>query len=153
MNATRLSKPTEPDLPRMLRDHVDPRYRNFAGRGWWPILKGMHERLLLIDSNYRLSQVKEKWGVLRIYPDDEHYAERPHLLDQIEAVIADAVRESALTCERCGEPGRLRNDEEWLSQRHYLCDRCVPVELEEWRKGVQAFVAESIGGEATQASS
>jgi hypothetical protein len=137
----------ELELPPALHDRVDSRYRNFAGRGWWLILERMHERLLAIDPEYRLCQVKEKLGLLRIYPDDERYAERPHLLDQIQTVIEGAVRESAVTCERCGEPGRLRNDEEWLSQRHYLlslCDHCAPVELEEWREGVLAWVANEL---------
>jgi hypothetical protein len=148
---------SEPDLPPALREPVDHRYRNFAGRGWWPLLEEMHERLLTIDPPYRLCQVKEKWGVLRVYVEDKHYVDRPDVLDQIKAVVGEAVGESAVTCERCGEPGRLRNDEEWLSQRHYLltlCDRCVPIELVEWREGVQAFIAEFIEGEgATQASS
>lgn len=123
------------ELPETLAAHVDPAYRSFAGRGWRPILERLHDRLLAIDPNYRLDQVKEKIGILRIYAATEDYAERPQVLDRIEAAIADAVRESAVTCERCGRPGRLRSDTEWRRLRRYLltlCDRCVAVELAEY---------------------
>jgi hypothetical protein len=83
-----MGNPTEPDLPAVLRDRVDHRYRNFAGRGWWPLLERMHEQLLMIDPGYKWAQVNEKLGMLRVYPDDEHYAGRPHVLDQIKAFVA-----------------------------------------------------------------
>jgi hypothetical protein len=122
------------ELPEALAAHVDPAYRSFARGGWRPILERLHDRLLAIDPDYRLHQVKEKLGVLRIYAVADAYPARPHVLDQIEAAIAEAVRESALTCERCGQPGRLRSDPEWRRLRRYvltLCDECVTVELAE----------------------
>lgn len=87
------------DLPEGLAAHVDPAYRSLAGPGWRPILERLHDRLLAIDPNYRLHQVKEKMGILRIYAAEE--------VPAIEAAIATAMRESAVTCERCGQPGRL----------------------------------------------
>jgi hypothetical protein len=123
------------ELPQGLNAHVDPAYRSFAGPGWRPILERLHDRLLAVDPRYRLHQVKEKMGILRIYAADEAYAERPEIREQIEAAIAGAVRELATTCERCGRPGRLRGDTEWRRLRQYLltlCDRCVPVELAEY---------------------
>lgn len=122
------------DLPEALAAHVDPVYRSFAGRGWRPILERLHDRLLAIDPDYRLHQVKEKRGILRIYAADEDYAET-QILAQIEAAIAGAVRESAVTCERCGQPGRLPERLEWRRLRRYLltlCDRCVAVELADY---------------------
>lgn len=122
------------DLPEALAAHVDPAYRSFAGQGWRSILERLHDRLLAIDPDYRLHQVKEKMGILRIYAAHEDYAE-PEILAQIEAAIADAVRESAVTCERCGQPGRLPERLEWRRLRRYLltlCDRCAAVELAEY---------------------
>ncbi|MEX2211226.1 MAG: hypothetical protein WD689_05625 [Gaiellaceae bacterium] len=133
-------------LPEPLAAHVDPGYRSFAGPGWHPILARLHDRLAAIDPDYRLDQVKEKFGVLRVYPADEEYAARRRVLDAIEAAIADAVRESAATCERCGQPGRLRSEPEWRGLRHRvltLCDRCVAVELADYGvpgDAVTAFV-------------
>jgi hypothetical protein len=123
------------ELPEALGAHVDPAYRSFAGPGWRTILERLHDRLVAIDPSYRLHQVKEKLGILRIYAEQEAHAEAPQIREQIEAAIARAVRESATTCERCGRPGRLRGDTEWRRLRHYLltlCDRCVPVELAEY---------------------
>ena len=123
------------ELPEGLEAHVDPAYRSFAGPGWRPILEQLHDRLLAVDPNYRLHQVKEKLGILRIYAAEEAYAARPVVGAQIEAAIAQAVSESAATCERCGRPGRLRSDLEWRRLRHYLltlCDRCIAVELAEY---------------------
>jgi hypothetical protein len=58
------------ELPRAIAAHVDPAYRNFAGPGWRSILENLHDRLVVIDPNYRLDQVNEKMGVLRIYATD-----------------------------------------------------------------------------------
>lgn len=59
------------DLPEALAAHVDPAYRSFAGQGWRSILERLHDRLLAIDPDYRLHQVKEKMGILRIYAAHE----------------------------------------------------------------------------------
>lgn len=67
-------------------------------------------------------------GIRRVYATEENA--------DIEAAVATAVRESAVTCERCGRPGRLRSDPEWRRRRHYLltlCDPCAIVELAEYK--------------------
>jgi hypothetical protein len=130
------------ELPEALAAHVDPAYRSFTGPGWRPILERLHDRLLAIDPRYRLHQVKEKLGILRVYAAVEPYAERPEIRKRIEAAIARAVGESAITCERCGQPGRLRSDLEWRRVRRYLltlCDRCVAVELAEYGVPAEAI--------------
>lgn len=77
--------------------------------GWDQIVRA------LVDSAgaVTLLQVKEKFGVLRVYaePDDPGFRER----------VAAAEQLSARTCERCGEPGSMRTTAEgWMKT---LCDR------------------------------
>lgn len=47
----------------------------------------------------RASQVKEKFGTLRFYMTGS--------TDEMEAIITEAERRSAVTCEECGKPGKL----------------------------------------------
>lgn len=60
----------------------------------------------------KASQVKEKFGVLRFYMTGYN--------DEIEQAIEQAKELSATTCEKCGNPGQLR-DTGWLFT---LCDEC-----------------------------
>lgn len=120
---------TLPDLPECLICRVDWRYRNFAGVGWWPLLEEMHQRLLAVDPGYRLDQVKEKFGLLRVYPNDERYRDKPELETRLEAVINEFVARSGRVCEKCGRPGRLRNRPEEQRRLRWiftLCDDCSP---------------------------
>jgi hypothetical protein len=70
---------------------------------------------------YWITQVKEKWGGLRIYlgypmldPDNHGLSRR------CEAILADIEARSRLTCEHCGQPG-VRRETGWIKT---LCDAC-----------------------------
>lgn len=87
------------------------------GDGWHGIIRSACRAISFRQANagrsdFRFSQVKEKWGVLRIYYSggDEFCA----------GVISMAEAMSAVTCERCGSPGKT-NDSGWLST---LCEGC-----------------------------
>jgi len=84
-----------------------------CGAGWYPILVRLEERLGVIDPDYRVLQIKEKFGTLRLY-----LAGRSDELGK--AAVAEA--ESARTCELCGSPGHLRTRESWLRT---VCDDCA----------------------------
>jgi hypothetical protein len=62
---------------------------------WWP----------------RASQVKEKYGTLRFYMTSG--------TDEMYAITDKAERQSSVTCEFCGKPGKLRG-------RGWLYTRCAP---------------------------
>ena len=83
--------------------------------GWYPILARLEERLRTIDPDYRVLQIKEKFGTLRFYWTGRNY-------DAGETVVADAEKESARTCEVCGSPGCLRTRGGWLRT---LCADCA----------------------------
>lgn len=69
----------------------------------------------------RATQVKEKYATLRLYMN--MYS------DEIDEIIHEAERKSAITCECCGEPGELR-DNGWY---HTLCDDCNKINEETGR--------------------
>lgn len=84
-----------------------------VGAGWLPLVTELNERLTALYSDYRIAQVKEKFGGLRYYVDgvgDEGYK----LIDEAEA-------KSYELCENCGDPGILRKGG-WLKT---YCDGCA----------------------------
>jgi len=73
--------------------------------------------------DYRVVQIKEKFGTLRLYMDGS-------LHEDIQAIIRTAENKSSQTCERCGAPG-TRRGKGWIVTQ---CDNCEE-ELAEARKG------------------
>lgn len=88
--------------------------------GWFPIIRDLSLKLEAIiaampeeeRTQYRAMQVKEKFGTLRFYMTTE--------TDEMQALIDEAEEASAVTCECCGQPGKLRT-QGWLFT---LCDKC-----------------------------
>ncbi|MCB9441150.1 MAG: hypothetical protein H6523_12990 [Mycolicibacterium sp.] len=100
-----------------------------CGPGWYSLLADLDAALARLDPAYTLRQVKEKFGGLRFYlgaisSDD----------DAVYALIREAEGLSELTCELCGEPGRLRGELGWVRT---LCDghyaETVEAKAQEWR--------------------
>lgn len=88
------------------------------GDGWFNILYNLLEKieptaLNLIEPKFKILQIKEKFGYLRVYT--EHGAN-----ETIRAAIIQAENESGKTCELCGEAGTLYHTN-WLKVR---CEKC-----------------------------
>lgn len=83
-----------------------------CGEGWYPIVSQLHEKLKLIDPDYQVFQIKEKFGTLRYYSSLDGNGEVRKLVRQAELASAE-------TCEVCGAPGVLR-ERAWLKT---LCDQ------------------------------
>jgi len=92
-----------------------------CGDGWEPLIRDLSAKLeaaiaaLPVDqqADYKASQVKEKFGTLRFYltcGTDE-------MFDLVEA----AESASAITCEGCGQPGKVRGGG-WIVTK---CDACA----------------------------
>lgn len=75
--------------------------------GWYPIVVGVDQRLSAIDPEYVVHQIKEKFGTLRYYCAPSADEPGPAVLEVFGAIIGEAERASAITCERCSEPGVL----------------------------------------------
>ena len=83
-----------------------PTYTNFVGPGWNDILSNLHTKLVEQNPDYRITQVKEKFGTLRYYTNNVNEEGNLH--------IANAENLSAETCEQCGRAGKLRGSRRWL---------------------------------------
>lgn len=84
-----------------------------AGCGWFPLIEDTLEQIansLLPEEveAFQISDIKEKYGTLRIYVDNAP--------DAVEALIEIAERRSVLTCDRCGDYGRV-GGRGWLACR------------------------------------
>lgn len=85
--------------------------------GWRDLLDRMCVRIrptIQADGGaFKFSQIKEKYGTLRVYWDGRL---SPDADAHVEEAIALAEARSAATCEVCGEEGRLREGA-WLTTR------------------------------------
>lgn len=83
-----------------------------CGDGWFLILDQMCTELQTLNQELQFTQVKEKFGTLRVYLNN--YS------DEAEHIISKACDASEITCEACGDPGSINNGG-WLSVR---CSPC-----------------------------
>ena len=86
--------------------------------GWKKIIERTHEKLVYIDPNYTILQIKEKFGGLRYY----FISTLPYdsiTYDIMHYVVNEAEAHCARTCELCGAEGTLRHNSGWYKT---LCD-------------------------------
>ena len=81
-----------------------------CGDGWEPLIRRLSEKLE--PMGVVATQVKQKFGGLRFYLES--------WTDEAEKAISEAEKESEVTCEKCGKPGKLTG-KYWLTT---LCPEC-----------------------------
>lgn len=90
-----------------------------CGDGWLPTLEWLFagfQELADRDGTagrFRVTQVKEQYGTLRIYHNGG---------EEYEALVDKAEALSKVTCDVCGQQGTMRDDG-WVMVR---CDNCYP---------------------------
>lgn len=95
-----------------------------VAKGWtslfYDLCKEIDQLLATKENRERFwwNQVKEKFGILRVYHTFDSDGESPSLYDQIDQVITKYEQLSAHTCSVCGNPGVLRQGG-WILT---LCD-------------------------------
>jgi hypothetical protein len=90
------------------------------GIGWFPIIEQLLKDLRSIGATPVLTQIKEKFGGLRVYwTPFGHEIPTP----SIETVIRVAEERARKTCDRCGRPGYLAERKGWWATR---CDKHHP---------------------------
>lgn len=94
-----------------------------CGDGWFNIIEKAAQEINRAGADWiedppRASQVKEKYGTLRIYMQSEN--------DEMDKVIRKAEAESSKTCEVCGKPGKLYEINYWARTR---CPECYAQEI------------------------
>lgn len=111
-----------------------------VGPGWRPLLAELHAELTAAGIRYEALQVKEKWGILRVYiSTDSAWHPTFDLTVPGQGTITGTIEEgsepwrrgmeivhaaeerSRVICEDCGDTGVLRTDRFWLRT---LCDAC-----------------------------
>lgn len=100
-------------LPEVLHEHVetnDP-CRSYVNPGWVQLVIDLHNEIVAIAPEYRLNQVKEKFGGLRFYTNIRDATARD-IISKYEAL-------SETVCDVCGAPGKKRSIE-----RKYIATRC-----------------------------
>jgi hypothetical protein len=89
-----------------------------CNEGWYKILENLDNKLSYLDPNYRVAQIKEKFGTLRFYFDTD-------IEGLVRDIMFDCVRAaeftSSYTCEYCGNnQGRLQ-DYGWVKTACHPC--------------------------------
>lgn len=105
-------------------------YDSHCCEGWQDLVKQL---ILSLPKGVSLAQVKQKFGVLRVYVDTEAWvcdATRDH----VSAMIKRAQDLSAKMCSLCGDPGRL------VGQTHFvtLCEHHESLVMETKPRGIQS---------------
>lgn len=99
-------------IEKKLLDRIDPSYGKWisCGSGWYRILEELDAKLAYLYPDYKIAQVKEKFGTLRFYTEGVPVGVVGELMDD---AIAEASRLSAKTCEICGKSS-TRSGNDWM---------------------------------------
>lgn len=92
-----------------------------TGDGWNDIID--HACSKLVNYPVEFSQIKEKFGELRMYLTYLQRDMPESSYSELEAIISEAATKSRNTCDVCGSPGKIRpNSRGWLACR---CDEHI----------------------------
>lgn len=91
--------------------------KNFVGPGWSSIIERVIDELFENGWDGKISQIKEKYGSLRFYFEQNYN-------DDIFNIVFEAETQSRITCELCGEYGILHISNERLYLKT-LCEGCA----------------------------
>ncbi len=87
-----------------------------CGKGWYPLIRELLDKLQDIadenDYDFEVTQVKEKYGLLRVYMSWG--------TEEVFDLIDEYEKKSGTICEVCGEPGELKENKGWYSTS---CDK------------------------------
>lgn len=86
--------------------------------GWNDLIFDCHKRLLEIDENYKVAQIKEKFGGLRFYFDS---CKVPSAWGEMRKIVDDFEARSLSVCEMCGGSGSKVVLSNWIKT---MCDDC-----------------------------
>ena len=89
----------------------------FPDDGWFNLIKDLSDKIVATGVKVHVVQVKEKFGTLRYYVDIATGTSREDV-EKVYRLISEAEAKSEVTCEVCGEPGKLRQGG-WIK---CLCD-------------------------------
>lgn len=99
-----------------IKDKIIPSFGKHISvdEGWYQIIVDCDDELSTLDPDYKVIQIKQKFGVLRYYFQPSKPADKD-LTNAMHAVVRKYFLESSKTCEATGKPGILMR-----SPRGYL---------------------------------
>lgn len=89
--------------------------------GWIPLIVDLHKQISSLISDYRIYQIKEKFGSLRYYADFTISIENIKNFEYLSELIHTTELKSQTICDICTQPGTLRNHSFIYKTR---CDSC-----------------------------
>jgi hypothetical protein len=111
MNDQRLANRGAPEAKEQFKNYSG--FDGQVGEGWVnKILDPLANDLIMMGWDRDLHQVKEKYGTLRFYIGVGNH--------EMDERISQAEHESEVTCEQCGEPGKLQGRGWYVTN----CDKC-----------------------------
>ena len=108
-----------------------------CGDGWYNLLNTTFRKIKKyyinkyseIPNRFYIIQVKQKYGLLRIYSS---------LVDkEVFDILDEAEAKSSRVCELCGKKGKLREDLHYIRT---LCDDCYKMKLREEREEMEKIL-------------
>ncbi|MFF0105609.1 hypothetical protein [Streptomyces hirsutus] len=113
-----------------LRRHLrDPSFEFDVGPGWWALVLRCHEAVVAVFPEYELLAVKQKWAALafqafpRPWKRDGNWTSDEAV--RLNALVAEFTAASEHICERCGNPGTLRETRPIELTLCGACESCV----------------------------
>lgn len=94
--------------------------------GWHPLVEKLVKDLVSLGWNGNYTQIKQKFGELRFYIDNEGYSKIS--FERIMDCIVDAEIQSGFICEMCGGLGEIKSDLPWvmtLCDGHYADEKTI----------------------------
>lgn len=85
--------------------------------GWFGLIEELAEKIAEIDPDYKIVQIKEKYGTLRFYTESS--SDSVDIWDKIEEIAQEYEDKSLTVCEECGGAGK-----EGRVSGYYWCVRC-----------------------------
>lgn len=85
----------------------------YVPRGWVPLVEDLVKELNSVPAEYKILQIKQKFGYLRVYIDNWSS-------DDLSDIITKYESRSARICSSCGRDGEIRSN----MYINVLCDSC-----------------------------
>ena len=96
-------------------------FKDLPGSGWNDIIIKLNRKLEMLDPDYEILQIKEKFGSLRFYYKTD--CSLKSIKEAMDRYVRFAEMESIQTCEECGRRGKLaKRNPGWMKT---LCDNCL----------------------------
>ena len=96
-----------------------------CNEGWYKILEELDNKLSYLDPEYKINQIKEKFGTLRFYFESQS---SDLIKDIMDDCVSAAAYASSYTCEYCGSRLGKLQDSGWVKT---ACDECWTKKQEE----------------------